>query len=100
MTSSRNDPDTEKSSRSGDATPMDVSSLSYEAAREELVMIVSRLESGQVPLEDSMRLWERGEALADHCAAWLDGAERRLRGEPAGQGEAVGDGDEAAGTAV
>ncbi len=59
----------------------DVADLSYEQARDELVGIVSRLESGQVALEESMRLWERGEALADHCTAWLDGAEARLRGK-------------------
>ena len=59
----------------------DVAELSYEAARDELVAIVGRLEGGQIGLEESMRLWERGEALADCCAAWLDGAERRLRRE-------------------
>lgn len=58
----------------------DIAELSYEAARDELVGIVARLEGGQVGLEESLRLWERGEALADHCAAWLDGAERSLRG--------------------
>ena len=60
----------------------DIADLSYEAARDELVTIVAKLEGGQVPLEASLRLWERGEALAAHCSAWLDGAERRLRGEP------------------
>lgn len=64
-------------------TPRDsqgVTSLSYEQARDDLAGIVARLESGQVGLEESMRLWERGEALADHCATWLDGAEARLKG--------------------
>ena len=56
----------------------DVAQLSYEAARDELVDIVSRLENGQVGLEDSMGLWQRGEALAAHCARWLDDAEARL----------------------
>ena len=55
-----------------------VATLSYEAARDELASIVSRLESGQVELEDSMTLWERGEALAAHCETWLDRAEARL----------------------
>ena len=55
-----------------------VATLSYEAARDELVTIVSRLESGQLGLEESMTLWERGEALADHCTRWLDGAQARL----------------------
>lgn len=56
----------------------DVGALSYEAAREELTSIVARLEGGQVGLEESMTLWERGEALATHCARWLDAAEARL----------------------
>ncbi len=63
------------------ATPADdpeVSTLSYEQARDELVAIVGRLESGQVGLEESMSLWARGEALAAHCALWLDAAEQRL----------------------
>ncbi|MEO6021076.1 MAG: exodeoxyribonuclease VII small subunit [Knoellia sp.] len=56
----------------------DVADLSYEAARDELVDIVARLENGQVGLEDSMGLWQRGEALAAHCAQWLDDAEAKL----------------------
>jgi exodeoxyribonuclease VII small subunit len=61
----------------GDANA-DVPGLGYEQARDELVDIVARLESGQVGLEESMTLWERGEALAAHCARWLDRAEERL----------------------
>lgn len=56
----------------------DVAQMSYEAARDELVDIVARLENGQVGLEDSMGLWQRGEALAAHCAQWLDQAEAKL----------------------
>lgn len=56
----------------------DVAEMSYEAARDELVDIVARLENGQVGLEDSMGLWQRGEALAAHCAQWLDQAEAKL----------------------
>ncbi|MGH3371877.1 MAG: exodeoxyribonuclease VII small subunit [Nocardioidaceae bacterium] len=52
--------------------------LSYEQAREELVEVVRRLESGGTNLEDSLALWERGERLAQICQAWLDGAKRRL----------------------
>jgi exodeoxyribonuclease VII small subunit len=52
--------------------------LSYEQAREELVMIVQRLESGGVPLEESLALWERGEQLAAICQAWLDGAKAKI----------------------
>ncbi|KZE22094.1 MULTISPECIES: exodeoxyribonuclease VII small subunit [Brevibacterium] len=56
----------------------DISTLSYEQAREELVATVRRLEAGNLPLEESLRLWERGESLADRCQAWLDGARERL----------------------
>ncbi|GGB45854.1 hypothetical protein GCM10011492_41240 [Flexivirga endophytica] len=56
----------------------DVADLGYEAARDELASIVSRLEGGTETLEESMRLWERGEALATHCERWLDGAQRTI----------------------
>ena len=52
--------------------------LSYEQAREELVDVVRRLESGGSNLEDSLALWERGEKLAQICQSWLDGAKKRL----------------------
>ena len=52
--------------------------LSYEQAREELVEVVRRLESGGSNLEDSLALWERGEKLAQICQSWLDGAKKRL----------------------
>ena len=53
-------------------------SLSYEAARDELVGIVRTLESGQAPLEDTLALWERGEALASRCRSILDAASARM----------------------
>ena len=52
--------------------------LSYEAAREELIDVVRRLEQGGTTLEESLALWERGELLAATCQAWLDGARERL----------------------
>ena len=52
--------------------------LSYEAAREELVEVVRRLEQGGTTLEESLALWERGEHLAKVCQEWLDGARKRL----------------------
>lgn len=58
------------------ATP--VADLSYEAARDELVETVHRLEAGGTSLEESLALWERGEALAQRCQEWLDGARTRL----------------------
>ena len=59
------------------ALAADIPDLSYEQARDELITIVARLESGQVPLEQSMSLWQRGEALAAHCATWLDDAQSK-----------------------
>jgi exodeoxyribonuclease VII small subunit len=52
--------------------------LGYEAARAQLRDVVSQLESGGQPLEESLALWERGEVLADVCQRWLDGASTRL----------------------
>ena len=51
---------------------------SYEQAREELVQVVHRLESGGVPLAESLALWERGEQLAAICQRWLDGAKATI----------------------
>lgn len=51
---------------------------SYEQAREELVDVVRRLETGGTSLEESLALWERGEKLAQICQSWLDGAKKRL----------------------
>jgi exodeoxyribonuclease VII small subunit len=53
-------------------------SPSYEAARDELADVVRRLEAGGTTLEESLALWERGEALARTCQEWLDGAKARL----------------------
>ncbi|GAA1528902.1 exodeoxyribonuclease VII small subunit [Nocardioides humi] len=52
--------------------------LSYEDARAELVEVVRQLEAGGTTLEESLALWERGEALATTCQGWLDGARARL----------------------
>lgn len=59
--------------RTGDPNPE-----TYESAREELVEVVRRLEAGGTTLEESLALWERGEALAKSCQGWLDGARQRL----------------------
>ena len=56
----------------------DLEAMSYEQAREELVEVVRTLEAGGTTLEQSLALWERGEALAARCQAWLDGARQRL----------------------
>ncbi|EYT56540.1 exodeoxyribonuclease VII small subunit [Leucobacter sp. UCD-THU] len=66
----------------------DPAALSYEQARDELVQVVTRLEQGGITLEESLQLWERGEALAARCEEWLLGARQRLeaarQGAPAG----------------
>ncbi|GGE84627.1 exodeoxyribonuclease VII small subunit [Mycetocola zhadangensis] len=56
----------------------EVSSLSYEQARDELMRVVAELEQGASTLEQSLALWERGEALAQRCEEWLIGAKARL----------------------
>lgn len=63
--------------------------LTYEQAREELVEVVRRLETGGVTLEESLALWERGEALAAVCQQWLDGARERLDKALAEEGRPV-----------
>ena len=55
-----------------------VENLSFEAALRELEDIVSRLEQGSVDLEDSIALYERGNALKAHCEKKLKSAELRL----------------------
>jgi exodeoxyribonuclease VII small subunit len=55
-----------------------VEELSFEVALKELEGIVGRLEQGQVDLEDSIALYERGQALKAHCEAKLKAAEGRL----------------------
>lgn len=72
----------------------DLDSLSYEQARDELVDVVRRLEAGGASLEESLALWERGEALATRCQQWLDGARQRLDAARAASGDPDDDGDE------
>jgi exodeoxyribonuclease VII small subunit len=55
-----------------------VETLSFEAALQELETIVGRLEQGEVDLEDSIALYERGQALKAHCEKTLKAAESRL----------------------
>ena len=56
----------------------DQSKLTYEQAREELVEVVKKLESGGESLADSMALWQRGEELAKLCQGFLDGAREQV----------------------
>ncbi|MDX6274139.1 MAG: exodeoxyribonuclease small subunit [Frankiales bacterium] len=64
---------------------------SYEAARDELIEVVRKLEAGGSTLEESLALWERGEALAAVCQEWLDGARERLQAALAADGAASSD---------
>ena len=52
--------------------------LSYEQARDELTEVVAALDAGGTSLEDSIKLGERGEELAQICQQWLDGAKAKL----------------------
>ena len=74
-----------------DETP-EISALSFEDALSALEDVVRRLESGEVPLDDSISLYERGEALRKHCQARLDAAQARI------ERIVTGPGGEAAGT--
>lgn len=72
-----------------------VSDLSYEQARDELIAVVNELEQGSATLEQSLALWERGEALAQRCEEWLIGARARL---DAAHGASSADGSTTAGS--
>ena len=67
-----------------------VEHLSFEAALKELEGIVKRLEDGEVDLEDSIALYERGQSLKSHCEKKLKAAESRLEKIVHGVGGAVG----------
>ncbi|WP_341267732.1 exodeoxyribonuclease VII small subunit [Gordonia malaquae] len=67
--------------------PTPVEELSYEDARDELSQVVAALEHGGLGLDESLALWERGEALAARCTAHLEGARARIE-------EALNAGDE------
>jgi exodeoxyribonuclease VII small subunit len=56
----------------------DIKDMSFERALKELETIVSRLERGDVELEESIAIYERGEALRDHCDRLLKQAEARV----------------------
>ena len=61
-----------------DSPSPDIAALPFERALEELETIVRRLERGDVPLEDSIAIYERGEALKKHCETLLKRAEARI----------------------
>jgi exodeoxyribonuclease VII small subunit len=63
----------------GNSQDGDVEQLSFERAIEELESIVRRLEDGKVPLEESVAIYERGEALKRRCEDLLRQAEARVQ---------------------
>ena len=74
----------------------EIATMSFEDAMKELEAVVSRLESGNAALEDSIKLYERGAALRAHCEARLRAAEERVekitlaQGQPSGTTRAEG----------
>ena len=73
----------------GAAAP-DIANLPFEKALEELEQIVKRLERGEVPLEESIAIYERGEALKGRCETLLKQAEERVERIRVAEGKAVG----------
>ncbi|MFF0107204.1 exodeoxyribonuclease VII small subunit [Streptomyces hirsutus] len=86
---------TEQTEQTGQAEAA-AEALGYEQARDELIEVVRRLETGGTTLEESLALWERGEELAKVCRSRLDGARARLDAalaeETAGAERAEGEG--------
>lgn len=68
----------------------DIATMSFEDAMKELEGVVSRLESGNASLEDSIRLYERGAELRAHCEARLRAAEERVEKITLAQGQPTG----------
>ncbi|KXO89002.1 exodeoxyribonuclease VII small subunit [Tsukamurella pseudospumae] len=68
-----------------DETP--AAELGYEQARDELTVVVKLLEQGGIDLDESLQLWERGEALAKRCEEHLAGARARIE-------KAIADGEQ------
>jgi exodeoxyribonuclease VII small subunit len=56
----------------------DISKMSFEEAIKELTSIVSKIEQGQIPLQDSLEQYERGMTLIKHCRGILQQAEKRI----------------------
>jgi exodeoxyribonuclease VII small subunit len=73
-----------------DSEPTDANALTFEAAMKELEAIVAKLERGDVPLAESIAIYERGEALKKRCEALLREAEERVEKIRLAEGKAVG----------
>ena len=68
----------------------EIATMSFEDAMKELEAVVSRLESGNASLEDSIKLYERGAALRAHCEARLRAADERVEKITLAQGQPTG----------
>ncbi len=69
----------------------DIKQMSFEAALKQLEEIVGKLERGDVELEQSIQIYERGEALKNHCSALLSAAESKIEKiRLSREGQAVG----------
>jgi exodeoxyribonuclease VII small subunit len=77
----------------GDTADADIEAMPFDRALGDLQTVVGRLEAGGLPLEESIRLYERGVALHDHCARLLTEAELRVQRlvDQAGGGQRVVD---------
>ncbi len=77
--------------RDMDGQAPDIAEMSFEDALRALEEVVRKLESGDVPLDESIDLYERGETLRKHCQARLDAAQARIEKIVAGpDGKATG----------
>ena len=61
-----------------DAAQPEIAEMNFETALAELELIVDQLEGGNVPLDKSIAIYERGKALKDHCEKLLKDAEARI----------------------
>ena len=68
---------TKAKSKNKTADPL--AEISFEQALAELEQIVNRLEGGQLPLDEALALFERGQLLTTHCGTLLDGAELKIQ---------------------
>lgn len=72
-------------------TLAEIAAFGYERARDELVNVVKMLEQGGLDLDDSLALWERGEALATRCEQHLAGARKRVEDAIASHADDTGE---------
>ncbi len=84
QTDAADQPDADQPDTDQPGSSDDTAGLGYEQARQQLVEVVQRLESGGAPLDESLALWERGERLAALCQRFLDGAAKRVAAARAG----------------